>query len=199
MQKTPNLSQLYYPRSLTHKTSLCTLSCDTGPWSHLFAESLLKLPSCFHWRIFKFMATFEAIPLHKSFRHFAAIDNPVGVGYTHLFPGWLPATGGLCRGDNMKTSTVTSPTSHYLSLIYLSLLYLSISIVFKLFSLEKLKSILFEQISQALFSQTMLLINKRSRICHARSRARTHTHTNWKITGDRQVGKYMDRQTDMDS
>jgi len=46
--------------------------CDTHG---IFPESLLNLPNSFHLGIAKLLAKFDAIPLLKSFRHFAIIDN----------------------------------------------------------------------------------------------------------------------------
>jgi len=51
-------------------------SCDTHG---IVPESLLNLSNSFHLGITKLLAKFNAIPLLKSFHHFAIIDNPTSV------------------------------------------------------------------------------------------------------------------------
>jgi len=55
-------------------------SCDTHG---IVPEGLLNLSNSFHLSIAKLLAKFDAIPLLKSFRHFAITDNPTSVHNTY--------------------------------------------------------------------------------------------------------------------
>lgn len=52
----------------------------------------MNFPHGFHLGIATFLVKSDAVPLLKSFYHFAANENPTGVHYTHSNTGWLPVT-----------------------------------------------------------------------------------------------------------
>ena len=64
-------------------------SCDTHG---IVRESLLNLSNSFHLGIAKLLAKLDAIPLLKSSRHFAIIDNLTSVHNTYTIIDRLPAT-----------------------------------------------------------------------------------------------------------
>jgi len=72
--------------------------CDTRG---IVPESLLNLSNNFHLRIAKLLAKFDAIPLLKSFRHFAIIDNLPRVHNTYTIIDRQPATDPFYRAEKV--------------------------------------------------------------------------------------------------
>ena len=73
-------------------------SCDTHG---VVPESLLNLSNSFHLGIAKLLAKFDAIPLLKSFHHFAIIDNLTSVHNTYTIIDRLPATDAFYRWEKI--------------------------------------------------------------------------------------------------
>jgi len=72
--------------------------CDTRG---IVPENLLNLSNTFHLRIAKLLAKFDAIPLLKSFRHFAIIDNLTSVHNTYTIIDRQPATDPFYRQEKI--------------------------------------------------------------------------------------------------
>jgi len=83
-------------------------SCDTHG---IVPESLLNLSNSFHLGIAKLLTKFVAIPLLKSFHHFAIIDNPTSVHNTYTIIDQLPATDAFYRREKFHACAWMSPTS----------------------------------------------------------------------------------------
>ena len=81
-------------------------SCDTHG---IVPESLLNLSNSFHLGIAKLFAKFDAIPLLKSFRHFAIIDNLTSVHNTYTIIDWLPAPDAFYRREKIHACAEMSP------------------------------------------------------------------------------------------
>jgi len=75
-------------------------ACDTHG---IVPESLLNISNSFHLGIAKPLAKFDAIPLLKSFRHFAIIDNLTSVHNIYTIIDILPATGAFYRREKIRS------------------------------------------------------------------------------------------------
>jgi len=73
-------------------------SCDTHG---IVPEGLLNLLNSFHLGIAKLLAKFDAIPLLKSFHHFAITDNPTSVHNTYTVIDRLLATDAFYRREKI--------------------------------------------------------------------------------------------------